>query len=55
MARATGVSGIGLVNVPMVSKVTTRNIQTIHASMARRADNLMLSKHLIKPEMFKDI
>ena len=54
MARATRVSSIGLASVPMVKRTTTRNIQTIQISMARRVDNLVLSNR-IKPEMFKDI
>ena len=54
MARATRVSSNGLVSVPTVKRPTTRNIQTIQISTARRVDNLVLSNR-IKPEMFKDI
>jgi hypothetical protein len=43
-----------LVNVPIVNKATTRNIQTTQISMASRVDNLVLSNR-IKPGMFKDI
>jgi len=46
MAWATGVSSIGLVSVPTVKRMSTRNIQTTQISIARRVDNLTLETDL---------